>query len=340
MGRKHTLLLCSAALPVLALLACGGNGGSSSSSSSGDSSSSSGMDGGSDGSGGGPGDPVNTKPTFVGAITSTTYDGMTDDLLTAGLGKSGLQSGTAPPLADPLAPTPAELRRLAIYTNYRALIDTNPAGGFGVLFGPNIDTNGAPTLGEGKIPGVEHIAYSDDGSGHINVTMMVQVPSAFDPKNPCIVTATSSGSRGVYGAIGTAGEWGLKHGCAVAYTDKGTGNGVYDLQKNTVNLITGVRQDAAVAGAASNFTAALTDADRAAFNAATPDRFSVKHAHSQQNPEHDWGTYTLQAIKFAFYVLNEEFGDPVAGGSMRTQKLKPDNTIVIASSVSNGAGAA
>mgnify|MGYP003349286586 CR=1 FL=1 len=35
-------------------------------------------------------------------------------------------------------------------------------------------------------------------------------------------TATSSGSRGVYGAIST-GEWGLKKGCAVAYTDKGTG---------------------------------------------------------------------------------------------------------------------
>ena len=34
--------------------------------------------------------------------------------------------------------------------------------------------------------------------------------------------ATSSGSRGVYGAIST-GEWGLKKGCAVAYTDKGAG---------------------------------------------------------------------------------------------------------------------
>lgn len=55
---------------------------------------------------------------------------------------------------------------------------------------------------------------------------MVQVPASFNPAQPCIVTATSSGSRGIYGAIGTAGEWGLKHGCAVAYTDKGSGNGM------------------------------------------------------------------------------------------------------------------
>jgi len=47
-------------------------------------------------------------------------------------------------------------------------------------------------------------------------------------KEPCIVTATSSGSRGVYGAIAAVGEWGLKHGCAVAYTDKGTEKGVSD----------------------------------------------------------------------------------------------------------------
>ena len=35
--------------------------------------------------------------------------------------------------------------------------------------------------------------------------MMVQIPSTFSIQQPCIVTATSSGSRGVYGAIATAG---------------------------------------------------------------------------------------------------------------------------------------
>ena len=53
---------------------------------------------------------------------------------------------------------------------------------------------------EGKIAGEEHIAYADDGSGRQNVTMMVQIPTTFRPDDPCIITATSSGSRGVYGA--------------------------------------------------------------------------------------------------------------------------------------------
>ena len=75
----------------------------------------------------------------------------------------------------------------------------------GVLYGPNIDLNGGNTLGEGKIAGREYIAYSDDGTGQQNVTLMVQIPDSFQPGRPCIVTATSSGSRGVYGAIGTAG---------------------------------------------------------------------------------------------------------------------------------------
>lgn len=363
MRRARRFSLTLAALPSLLVIACGG-GGATSTGSGGSGSTSSGHGGGeastgssttssvsasssastSASSSGGMSEAINTKPAFIGVIASATYEGSTDDLLTAGLGASGLASSAAPPIADPAHPTPAELRRLAIYTNYRALVDTSPAGGFGVLFGPSIDTKGAPMLGEGKIAGTEHIAYADDGTGRVNVTMMVQIPSAFDPKSPCIVTATSSGSRGVYGAIGTAGEWGLKHGCAVAYTDKGTGNGVHDLQNDTVNRIDGVRADAKSAGAASNFTAALSEAEKAALRAARPDRFAVKHAHSEQNPERDWGKHTLQAIDFAFYVLNEQFGDVVtgggSGGAMRTQKLKPANTIVIASSASNGAGAA
>jgi hydroxybutyrate-dimer hydrolase len=146
------------------------------------------------------------------------------------------------------------------------------------------------------------------------------------------VTAPSSGSRGVYGAIATAGEWGLKHGCAVAYTDKGTGTGAHDLQNNTVNLMRGERADAAQAGDDSNFTARLSDGQRALFNAATPNRFAFKHAHSQQNPEKDWGDNVLRSIKFAFKVLNDKLRH-------RGVEISKRNTIVIASSVSNGGGA-
>ncbi len=281
---------------------------------------------------------VNIKPAFAGAVTTTAYDGSTDDLLTGGAGKSGLVAGAAAPTLS-ATPTAAELRKLAIVTNYRALVDNTANGGFGTRYGPNVGIDGVAGSGEGKIAGTETIAYADDGSGTQNVTMMVQVPASFDPKAACIVSATSSGSRGVYGAIGTAGDWGLKHGCAVAYTDKGTGNGVHDLQNNAVNLIDGRRSDAAAAGKTGNFSAALTDAERTAFNTATPNRFAVKHAHSGQNPEKDWGKLTLQAVEFAFWVLNEKYGDALPDGR-RTKLIKPANTIVIASSVSNGAGAA
>jgi hydroxybutyrate-dimer hydrolase len=284
--------------------------------------------------------PLNVRPDFLkGGIASNTYDGNSDDLLTAGLGKTGLGSATAPAIATAASPTVQELRRLAIYNNYRALVDANNAnGGYGTLYGPNVAIDGTVTTSEGKIAGDEHIAFADDGSGRENVTMMVQIPTTFTVANACIVTATSSGSRGVYGAIGTAGEWGLKHGCAVAYTDKGSGNGAHDLANDAVNLLLGTRASSATAGNNAQFRANLSAADLAAFNGAFPNRWAYKHAHSQLNPEKDWGRDTLRAVQFAFYMLNQKFGH--ASGTDVIQTITPDNTLVIASSVSNGAGAA
>jgi hydroxybutyrate-dimer hydrolase len=275
--------------------------------------------------------PIPSARADNDSVLHTHYDGVSNDLLTAGLGKTGLGSSTAPGFADPLHPTAEELRRLAIYNNYRALIDPTPGGGFGTLYGPNVKADGTITTSEGLIAGDEYISFEKGGEGQ-NVTMMVQVPDSFDQTNGCIVTAPSSGSRGVYGAIATAGEWGLKHGCAVAYTDKGSGTGAHDLQNNTVDLIRGERADAVVAGDDSNFTAALTSAQRAAFDAATPNRFAFKHAHSQQNPEKEWGENVLRSVKFAFQVLNQKFQG-------RGVVINKRNTIVIASSVSNGGGA-
>ncbi|HKA41435.1 MAG TPA: 3-hydroxybutyrate oligomer hydrolase family protein [Burkholderiales bacterium] len=278
-------------------------------------------------------------PSFIhGPILKATYDGIGDDLLTAGLGKTGLTLA-APGFAKPLEPTPAELRRLAIYVNYRALVDITSGGGYGVLYGPNVAVDGTVTAAEGKIAGEEYIAFAGDEAGRRNVTMMVQIPSTFNPAQACIVTAPSSGSRGIYGAIATAGEWGLKHGCAVAYTDKGTGTGAHDLQNNTVNLITGVVTPAAAAGDLSIFTARLTADELAAFNAQTPNRFAFKHAHSQLNPEQDWGRNVLQSIEFAFYLLNQKFGEKDKQGKVKEATVTKGNTIVIASSVSNGGGA-
>ncbi len=287
--------------------------------------------------GGGGNEPVNTKPGFLGSVRATTYDGVNDDLLTAGLGATGLATAAPPAYANPLAPTAAELRRAAIHTNYRAMLDMTTAGGYGRFYGPNVNALGAVTAGEGKVAGTEWLAFADDGSGRKNVTLMVQLPASFDAKKPCIITATASGSRGVYGGIST-GEWGLKRGCAVAYSDKGTGAAPHDLQNDTVPLIDGTRTSAAAAGKDAAFNAGLTAAELTAFNAATPNRFAFKHAHSGQNAERDWGRTTLQALEFAFWAINERYGE--VSGRKRLKTFTPKNTITIASSISNGGGAA
>jgi hydroxybutyrate-dimer hydrolase len=262
-----------------------------------------------------------SPPAFVtGSVKITHYDGTDDDLLTAGLGAAGLQ-GAAPPVTD--ASDPAQLRRLAIYGNYRALVDVTPGGGYGVLYGPGLGG------GDGKIPGTEYLAFSGGATGDENVTLMVQIPDSFDPERPCIVTGPSSGSRGVYGAIGTSGEWGLEKGCAVAYTDKGTGIGAHNLDPDLVRLIDGVEVTAAAAGDDSNFTAPISDAERLAFIAANPHRFAFKHAHSEDNPEASWGLYVIQSVEFALWAINEQFAS----------ELDFDDVLVIGSSVSNGGGA-
>ena len=99
-----------------------------------------------------------------------------------------------------------------------------------------------------------------------------------------------------------------------------------------------MRGNAGTLGAQSIFTAAGTDAERSAYNAAFPNRWAYKHAHSQQNPEKDWGLNTIQAVRFALYAVNEKYG-PLNNG-VREAVFNKDTTLVIASSVSNGAGAA
>src|SRR3546814_8898788 len=70
---------------------------------------------------------------------------------------------------------------------------------------------------------------------------MVQIPDGFDHQARCIVVSASSGSRGIYGAIALAGAWGLPHGCAVAYTDKGAGTDYFDVASGTGVALDGTR---------------------------------------------------------------------------------------------------
>ena len=240
-----------------------------------------------------------------------------DDLATAGLGLAGLQGG-APAMSNP--PTPEELRTRAIYENYRALVDQSAAGGFGVFYGPPA----AP------VPGVEYHGYLRGKGSDQNIAVLVQIPDGFGEGGvPCVVTGPSSGSRGVWGAIGTAGEWGHANGCAVVLTDKGTGTGAHDLSADEVYLIDGTVADADAAADASSFTAPERGRRLAGFVEDHPDRWAFKHAHSRRNPEADWGLHVIRSLEFARWAINEETGRDHGW----------DDLLVIGSSVSNGGGA-
>ena len=91
----------------------------------------------------------------------------------------------------------------------RARSTSPPTAATARLYGPNVDVDGNATLGEGKIAGTEYIAYADDGSGKQNVTHDGAGAGVVRPRAaPASSPATSSGSRGVYGAIGSAGRVG------------------------------------------------------------------------------------------------------------------------------------
>src|SRR6476646_8318054 len=126
-------------------------------------------------------------PQFVcGKIVATLYDGRPgtgrippnneyfirrhgepdDDLQSAGLSEAELATSPYPrALSDPNAPTVAELRRLAIYTNYTGLMDTDPRGGYGLLFGP---------ARNGRVLGWEYLAMARETPDGVPFTVMAQ----------------------------------------------------------------------------------------------------------------------------------------------------------------------
>src|SRR3546814_3847458 len=124
------------------------------------------------------------------------------------------------------------------------------------------------------------------------------LPDAFDTARRGVGVAPASGSRGVYGAISIAGAWGLPKGCAVAYTDKGAGSDYFDLDARV-----GVRADGTTGAPGDGDLAFAPDAPAAASGVA------VKHAHSKDNPEADWGRHVKQAARFALHALGEAVPD-------------------------------
>ena len=230
-----------------------------------------------------------------------------DDLLSAGLGLAGLRA-KPPAFANPQAPTPAELRRRAIHANWNGIADLGPLGGYGRVYG------GAPA-----VPGREYSAFARLPGATAPHRVLLQVPDAFDADARCLLVAPSSGSRGVYGAIAFAGAWGLPRGCAVAYTDKGTGTGYYDLATQTGVALDGTRAER---GSAMLEFEPATDAREG---------IAVKHAHSGDHPEADWGRHVLQAAAFGLAMLDRAWPEQAP--------FTAANTRVIAVGLSNGGGA-
>lgn len=241
----------------------------------------------------------------------TEHRGEHDDLLTAGLGLNGLRAMVAPAFADPAHPTPQELRRRALWTNWRGIADLAPGGGYGELYGSTAN-----------VPGREFSAFATVPGAKQPHRVLAQVPDSFDLKKRCIVVSASSGSRGIYGSIAVAGAWGLPKGCAVAYTDKGAGTDYFDLDAGL-----GVRADGTVGSPDDGDLAFLPDAEQRK----NAHGVAFKHAHSGDNPEADWGRHVHQAAEFALSALDRAFP--------KKAPFTFANTRVIAVGISNGGGA-
>ena len=245
--------------------------------------------------------------SFIGEVRVTEHRGQ-DDLLSAGLGLAGL-AGAPVPFADASRPTAGELRRRAIQSSWKGIADLGPLGGYGTVYGSVVNVPGREYQAFARIPGAR--------SPH---RVLLQAPDQFDQHKRCLVVTASSGSRGIYGAIALAGAWGLPRGCAVAYTDKGAGSGYFDYADDTGVALDGRRTQR---GAAElEFTPAP---------AASTAGISVKHVHSGDNPEADWGRDVLQAAQFGLAMLDRAFPAQAP--------FTVENTKIIATGLSNGAGA-
>jgi hydroxybutyrate-dimer hydrolase len=264
-----------------------------------------------------------SAPKFLAKkVIKNYYSGKQDDLLTAGWSKQQLAQRKLPQTDQKI--DAQWLRKAAYYNNIIALIDTTDAGGYSRLFGP---------LNSSAISGFEYLSYSTDAKGQFAATLAMQIPDSFNWKTPCIIVAASSGSRGIYGAVGTVGSWALANQCAVAYTDKGTGTGFYFYDSNSGYTLDGLyrSQQQNTLSFADN-TTQLTKR----FLANQPTAIATKHAHSQNNIEKDSGKYVIQAAKFALYQINQHYQ---SDNSARHYRLNQENTLIIAASISNGGAA-
>lgn len=234
---------------------------------------------------------------FETSPTRIVYDGQADDLLTAGLDQQGLLVAPAPPDATRLAAF-AERRRRAIHQNWRGLADlTTP-------------------IESPRIAGVEFFGVLAARRGLPASGFLLQIPSSFDPRRPCLLVTAASGSRGVYGSLPTVGQWGLRRGCAVVTDDKALGMRIIDRTASLQISAEGAPQ-----------TLPATADTRVPF----PYALEMAHAHSSPPSEPLWGRLLLRAGEVALRILSSEYPD--------APPFTPARTLIIAAGISNGGGA-
>ncbi|GAB4170486.1 MAG: D-(-)-3-hydroxybutyrate oligomer hydrolase [Wenzhouxiangellaceae bacterium] len=239
-----------------------------------------------------------------------------EDLVTAGLGLNGLRNPSPPERFEGEAAAD-HLRRQAIWSNWRGLVDLTATGGFGP---------GHP--GPAQVAGLEfHALVLLDGRRQ-PFRVMVQVPGHFDSEHPCLVVAPVSGSRGIYGSVPVASVWALPRGCVVAATDKGAGTDVFDYADQSGVGLDGQRVRAGETVLAHSPLAPSVDRPV----------LSLPHAHSGDHPEADWGRHVTVSAWIAIGVLNRlaaEQPDRFA----RRGGYTPESMRIIAAGISNGGSA-
>ena len=128
----------------------------------------------------GPADPALAAMEWLrhAEVRCTDYDGITDDLLTAGLGKRGLAGGGA---GRRRSRQPDRRRNCAASPSTTIIGRSStspPAAATAASTARTCCADGTVTANEGLIAGTECLAYADDGSGRKNVTLMVQMPAS------------------------------------------------------------------------------------------------------------------------------------------------------------------
>ena len=138
-----------------------------------------------------------------GVMTTNLTERRLADLAGSGLGLAGMRADRPAP-ADPLSPTDDELRQMALWTNYRGLIDITEGSGFEDRFEFLM-----------PVPGVEVLAWRTLPGMTYPHAVAVLIPDSFDVSAPCIVVVAASAVRNLYGGAGIAGDWALQQGCGL-----------------------------------------------------------------------------------------------------------------------------